>query len=139
MVALPLFDVVISSGRADRAVQMAGQLAEAALGELRQIQVIEEGLAPAGLANFDRATVALIRGMYEQWAHQAQSLLDRIVQAERKFGAVPRAQALQDALGRTLAMLSVSLDDMEAGRRELMEGRVVSGEEVRRELRMGAQ
>jgi len=139
MVALPLFDVVMSSDRAERAIHMAGQLAEAALGELRQIETIEEGLAPAGLTHFDRATVALVRGMYEQWAHETESLLDRIVQAERKFGAVPRVQSLRDALGRTLAMLSVSLDDMEAGRRELMEGRVVSGEEVRRELRLGAQ
>jgi len=139
MVALPLFDVVMSSDRAERTVSMAGQLVEGALGELRRIQNIEEGLAPAGLTHFDRPTVALIRGMYEQWAHEAQSLLDRITQAQQKFGAIPKSEELRDALGRTLAMLSVSLDDMEAGRRDIVEGRVLSGEEARRELRLSAQ
>lgn len=139
MVALPLFDVVMSSDRAERAITMAGQLAEGAIGELRQIQTIEEGLAPAGLTNFDRPTAALIRGMYEQWAHEAQSLLDRIRDAKPRFGAVLHAEELRDALGRTLAMLSVSLDDMEAGRRDIAEGRVLSSQEVRRELRLSAQ
>lgn len=139
MVALPLFDVVMSSGRAERAIHMAEQLADGALAELRQIQLIEESLAPADLTHFDRPTAALIRGMYEQWAHETESLLDRIRQAESRFGAVSRTEELRDALGRTLSMLSVSLDDMEAGRREIAEGRVLSAQEVRRELRLSAQ
>lgn len=139
MVALPLFDVVMSSDRAERAVDIAGQLAKGMLSELRQIQSIEESLAPAGLTSFDRPTAALIRGLYEQWAREAESLVDRIRQAQQRFGAVAHADALRDALGRTLAMLSVSLDDMEQGRREIAEGRVLSAEEVRRELRLSAQ
>lgn len=139
MVALPLLDVVMSSDRAQMVVNMARQLADAALAEVRQIQMIEEGLAPAELTHFDRPTVVLIRGMYEQWAHEAQSLLDRIRRAEQKFGPVPCADELRDALGRTLAMLSVSLEDMEAGRREIAEGRLLSAEEVRRELRLSPQ
>lgn len=139
MVALPLLDVVMSSDRTERAAHMATQLAEAALGELRQIEMIEEGLAPAGLTHFDRPTVVLIRGMYEQWARESESLLTRIEQAEQRFAAVPPAQPLRDALGRVLAMLSVSLEDMEAGRRDIAEGRLISAEEVRRELRLQTQ
>ena len=139
MVALPLFDVVMSSGRAEGAMKMAGELVEGAIGELHRIQRIEEDIAPAGLTNFDRAAVALIRGMYEQWVYEARSLMDRLGQARQKLGDVSRSEELRDALGRTLAMLSVSLDDMEAGRKDLLEGRVHSAEEVRRELRLSAR
>jgi len=139
MVALPLFDVVMSSDRAERSVDVADRLVDGALADLRQIEALEEGLAPAGLTQFDRQTVALLRGMYEQWAHESRSVLDRVAQAERRFGKVKGGDTLRDALGRTLAMLSVSIDDMEASRREITEGRIVSAEEVRRELRVHAQ
>lgn len=139
MVALPLFDVVLSSDRAERSVGVAAQLVDGALADLRRIQDLEEGLAPAGLTQFDRQSVALLRGMYEQWVHDAQSLLDRVAQAERRFAKVEGVDALRDKVGHTLAMLSVSIDDMEAGRRDILEGRMMSGEEVRRELRVHAQ
>jgi len=77
--------------------------------------------------------------MYELWVCEADSLLDRVRQARQKFGDVPRCEELRDALGRTLAMLSVSVDDMEGGRKDFLEGRVLSAEEVRRELRLSAQ
>lgn len=139
MVALPLFDMVIASDHSERSVGVAGRLVDGALADLRQIEAMEEELAPAGLTRFDRQTVAVIRGLYEQWTHETRSVLDRAAQAERRFGKVERVDALRDALGRTLAMLSISIDDMEAGRREIREGRTISGEEVRRELRLHAQ
>lgn len=136
MVALPLFDVVISSDRAERSVGIAAQLVEGALADLERIELLEKGLAPAGLSQFDRQSVALIRGLYEQWANDARALLDRADQAERRFGRIDRVRDLRDALGRTLAMLSVSIEDMEAGRRDILDGRMSSGEEARRELRL---
>lgn len=139
MVALPLFDVVMSSDRSERSVGVAGRLVEGAMADLRQIEVLEEELAPAGLMSFDRQAVALLRGMYERWASEARALLDRAAQAERRFSKVQGVDALRDALGRTLAMLSVSIEDMEAGRRDILEGRTLSGEEARRELRLHAQ
>jgi hypothetical protein len=139
MVALPLFDMVISSDHSERSVGVAGRLVDGALADLRQIEALEEELAPAGLARFDRQTVAVIRGMYEHWTHETRSVLDRAAQAERRFGKVDGVPVLRDALGRTLAMLSVTIDDMEAGRREIMEGRTVTAEEARRELRLHAQ
>jgi hypothetical protein len=139
MVALPLFDIVISSDRAERSVGVAARLVQGALADLRQIEMLEEGLAPAGLTQFDRQSVALIRGMYEQWANEARGLLDRAAQVGRRFGRVEGAEVLHDSLGRTLAMLSISIDDMETGSREILDGRMISGEEVRRELRLHAQ
>ena len=139
MVALPLFDVVMSSDRAERSVEVASRMIDAAVTDLRQIEIMEESLAPAGLSQFDRQTVALLRGMYEQWTFEARSHLDRAEQAERRFGKIEQVQTLRDALGRTLAMLSVTIDDMEFGSRGILEGRVVPAEEVRRELRPRAQ
>lgn len=138
MVALPLLDVVISSDHAERSVGVATRLVEGALGDLRRVELLEEELAPAGLDQFDRQSVALLRGLYEQWANDARALLDRVAQAERRFGPIAGVEALRDGLGRTLAMLSVSIEDMEAGRRDILEGRMISGEEVRRELRLHA-
>ncbi|HEY2588747.1 MAG TPA: hypothetical protein VGI81_23595 [Tepidisphaeraceae bacterium] len=137
MVALPLFDVVMSSEHAGRSTDVARQLVEAALGELDRIGKLDQSLAPADPAQFDRKTAALIRGLYEQWAREAESLLDRVAQAERRFGPVARSRELHDAVGRTAAMLSISLDDMEAARRDVAEGRLFSREEARRELRLG--
>jgi hypothetical protein len=134
MVALPLFDVVISSESADRAIRVASRLASSALIERSEIQKLDDSLAPDDPIQFDRQTTALIRGMYEQWVHEAEALLDRIADVERRFGPVPGVEQLRHAHGKTMAMLSISLDAMEAGSRDLAEGRVHTLEEVRREL-----
>src|SRR4051794_14418094 len=99
MVALPLLDVVMSSDQSGRSIRMASELVDAAMSELRSVHKIEETVAPASLVSFDRPTAAMIRGLYEQWAHETESLLERITQAERRFGTVPSAEGLRDALG----------------------------------------
>ena len=126
MVALPLFDVVIASDRAERSLGVAAQLVESALGELSQIEKLDQSLAPADPLEFDRKTAALIRGLYEGWAHETESLLDRVGQAERRFGVIAAAVGLRSAFGRTMAMLSISLDDMEASRKDIAAGRLFS-------------
>jgi hypothetical protein len=136
MVALPLFDVVMSSAQAERSMDVAGQLIESAVAEVHQIEKLDESLAPSDPTQFDRQTAALIRGMYEQWAHDVESLLNRIAQVEKRFGRVPAAGELRDIHGRTMAMLTISLDDMESGRRDIAAGRLLSAQEVRRELRL---
>lgn len=135
MVALPLFEVVMASDRTERSLAVAAQLIESSLTELAQIEKLDQSLAAADPREFDRETAALIRGLYEQWAHDAESLLDRVGQAERRFGVIAAAEGLRSAFGRTMAMLSISLDDMEASRRDIVAGRLFSPAEVRRELR----
>ena len=138
MVALPLFDVILcSSDAADRSSKMAVQMIESALSELRQIEKIDQSLAPPDPLHFDRETAALIRGMYEKWVGETEALLDRIDQVEKRFGRLTSSESLRDAAGRTRAMLSISLDDMEAARRQIREGRLAPVGEVRRELRIG--
>ena len=136
MVALPLFDLVLcSDDDANRAARVAEQLIESTLSELGQIEKIDESLAPVECRQFDRQAIALLRGMYERWATDAEALLDRVGRLETRFGRIIPAEALRDAHGRTRAMLSVSLDDLEVGHKDAAGGRTVPAEEVRRELR----
>ena len=135
MVALPLFEVVMASDRAEPSLNIAAQLIESSLTELAQIEKLDQSLAPADPLEFHRQTAALIRRLYEQWSHDAESLLDRVGQAERRFGAIAATEELRRAFGRTMAMLSISLDEMGASRKDVAAGRLFSPAEVRRELR----
>jgi hypothetical protein len=78
--------------------------------------------------------------MYEDWASQAEALLKRILPLGGPGQAqVPRLRELFDAHGRTRARLSLSLEAMEESHNDLLAGRVVSAEEVCRELRARIQ
>lgn len=139
MVALPLFDVVLSSGSTpERAREVAVQLVQASLSELSQIQNLEQRALPRDPTAFDRPTAALLRGLYETWAHEAESLMDRISSMKERGEAVDGYVTLRDAYGRVRAMLSVSLDSIERGLKDIAEGRTLTAEEVRRELRLRA-
>jgi hypothetical protein len=138
MVALPLIDVVLSSpDKLDQSRAVTTQVIESALSELEQVQKLDETLIPDSKTASDGPTVALVRGMYEQWAQQAEALLDRVERLQSRSGPIPGYQSLRNELGRIKAMLSVSLEEMELARQDLAAGRLVSAEEVRRELRVG--
>lgn len=138
MVALALFDMLLSSEQPpERSARVAAELIQSALSELGHIQNLDESLAAGDAPQFDRQTVALLRGMYEEWAHQTEALLDRVAQLERGSRTIVGAEALRDAHGRTRAMLSIPLDRLERSHGEAIAGRTVSAEEVRRELRLG--
>jgi predicted transcriptional regulator len=140
MVALPVFDAVLSSGLGpEKSGRVAGQLVRSALSELADIHVLEENVAPENPLAFERQTASSIRGMYESWVRGAEALLERVAVVERNSRAVEEAEALRDAVGRTRAMLSVSLDQVERGLRDIAEGHTVPAEEVRRELRLRAR
>ena len=138
MVALALLDFVLSSeSSSERSERLAGQLVESALGDLRRIEQLDESLSPSEPTRFERQTAALIRGLYDQWAREAEGLLDRIDAFERRSGPVAGAEALRDEDRRIRAMLSIPLEHVEEGRRQLADGRTIPLSEVRRELRPG--
>jgi hypothetical protein len=140
MVALPLFDIVLSSSaNRGRSADIAAQLVNSALGDLDQIEKLDESLAPEDPFSFDRQMAALVRGMYERWAQDAESLLERVGRVEKQIGAVAAAQRLRNAHGRTRAMLSISLEQVERGLQDVAKGRTMPMEEVRRELRLRVQ
>lgn len=138
MVALALFDVVSSSGDgAVRLAAIAAELVQSAIEEIRHIEKLDEGLAPSDPSHFDRQTIALLRGMYEEWAMDAEALLERIARLEQTGSSIPASDLLRDAHGRTRAMLAISLDELEEGHRAAITGKGIPIEEVRRELRLG--
>jgi hypothetical protein len=137
MVALPLFDAVLSAGvSVERPARVAAQVIEGALSDLQQIEKLDASVAPDDPSQFDLRTASALRQMYEQWARDAQLLLERVEHLQLQSGRVALADALRRAHGRTRARLSVSLEDMEESLRDLREGRTVPIEEVRRELRL---
>ena len=137
MVALPLFDIVLSSHEAHRSARVAAEFVQSAMEELQHIENLDASLAPADPSGFDRQTIAILRGMYEDWARATEGLLERVGRLEHRGTPVTAADALRDAHGRTRAMLSISLDRLERGHRAALEGKSIPIEEVRRELRVG--
>lgn len=138
MTALSLFDVVLVSADANRAARLAEPMIEAAIGELKSIEAMDTCLASPDPAQFDRQTATLLRGMYEVWARDTTAVLDRVLRLRRAGQEFPRLNELRDAQGRVLAMLDVTLEDIDDGRRQFETGRTYSREEVRTELRLGA-
>jgi hypothetical protein len=146
MSALPLFDSVLLSATGqnrapstiDRVARFSEQLVRSTLTDLVEIQSLDNGLAqPEG--DFDAQSAVLLRGMYEQWTRDADAVLERVGKVERMGIAVSAAEDLRDAQGRLLAMLQVSLDDIETGRRQFRQGRIWTREELRGELGLGIQ
>lgn len=76
MVALPLLDVVLASGEVSgRPARIASQLVHSALSDLEQFEQLEDSLSPDEPTTLDRQTAALLRGLFERWAQEAESLL----------------------------------------------------------------
>ena len=130
MVDLPLLEMAHSADAAAKVVRFA-------LAGLREIETLDNDLAPQDPIELDRSTASMLRGMYEQWVVEAERLLERVDRMGHENGAMIHGSAeLRDAVGRTRARLSISLDDMAEGLRDASEGRTVPMEEVKRELRL---
>jgi len=137
MVALPLLDVFLASDQpADRQQLIAEQLVEAALAELQRIEMLDKNFMPVD-ARFDPQAAALLIGIYDEWARQAEGLEDRLARLAGRSINVPGAALLRDAHGRVRAMLSVPLEHIEEAEADLNAGRMLSVQEVRRELGLG--
>lgn len=136
MVAIPLLDMVLSDTHPERSAKVAAEMVRSALDEIHHIEKLDESLAPGEPDRFDRRTVALLRGMYEEWARQAEGLLERVARIAAQE-PIAGAEALRDSIGRTRAMLSIPLDRIELAHRAAVEGRGIPAEEVRRGVRVG--
>lgn len=144
-IALPLFDVMrlsadngpAGSADSEQFSVIAAEFVGATLADYRHIRKLDE--IPSGQPLvFDRQVAILIRRMYEEWATQAEGLLMRLRTMKSGANANPivaDVSELRDAVLRTRAMLSVSLEEIEEGIAECERGETVTLEEVRRELR----
>jgi len=143
---LPLFDLVLSSVSPsngsqprDAAVSRVGTVADcmvtSLLAELAHVRGLEACLSPTSPSDVDRETSDSLRSLYEQWVCDADVAMERIARAERLGATVCQAETLRDELMRERALLGVTRDDIELGRRQFSNGRSNTLEEVRRELR----
>jgi len=143
MSALPLFDSVFLSAIGDapttpsaigRVTRFSEQLVRSALIDWAEIESLDSSLAQSDADDFDPQSAVLLRGMYEQWTRDVDAVLERVAKVERMGITVTSAEDLRDAQGRVLAMLQVTLADIQDGRRQFRQGRVWTREELRGEL-----
>jgi hypothetical protein len=120
--------------------RLADLLVGSALRAYADVRAIDDCVShpDAVTAVFDPKAPA-VRAMYEEWALGAQALLARATKLKGRGVTVADAQELADAVGRTLAMLKISPEDVEIGRRQVREGRTYSREQIRAELGLGAK
>ncbi len=112
---------------------MAARLIRWSLDEYGHIRSVDE-MPPHPTDPAERQMFVLMRRAYADWASDAEAVLARV--ASLKDGApIEGRTALEDAVGRTRAMLSVSLEDLDQAEEQIRNGQTVTLEEVRRELR----
>jgi len=103
--------------------------------EYRSIRKLEDALGESRSAPFDRQLAGSLRQVYDQWVRRADELLTRVRDLRLRDRLAERFDELEQAVGRTLAMLSVTLEDLDRADEEIRAHQTVSLEEVRRELR----
>jgi hypothetical protein len=139
-----LFDILArkraprTAGAQARAGAVADTVVESALADLRTIRELDRDLAApapgeAGAPDepFDEDLARSMRHLYETWAQDAERLLARVADVVAGGRQVRGVQQLGHEHGRVMAMLSVSLEDIAEGKRQLAEGHGVPAGEVR--------
>jgi hypothetical protein len=138
MTALPLFDLMAASAEPKaRLHEIAEKIVASAIKGFEQIQELDEtcvSSAAPGDDAFDTEAAVVLRLMYEERAQEAERILSRVARLERAGRNVEGADALRDWHGRTMAMLSVSLEDIARGMEQSKQGNVVMAGEIRDEL-----
>ena len=138
---LPTLDVLLTDGATgkDRLTRAVESAAAAAVAELAAIEAFDAASAPENVYWFDRPVATAVRALYEAWLPAAAALEVRVKAAAARAGPMAGADQLHRVVGRTMARLSISLEDHEESIRDVAEGRMLSLEEVRRELRLPAK
>jgi hypothetical protein len=118
--------------------QRAAQLADFALAEYGRIVELDVSRGRIALRYSDRQGALAMRRLYQQWSDEADQLLRRLKELGHAGQLGGRYDQLEHAVGRTLAMLGVTLESLERADRQIEAGQTKSIEEVRRELRAAA-
>jgi hypothetical protein len=136
---LPALDLLLSDRdlAKDRLLLAAEAAIAAAVGDLAAIEVLDRSSRATDWLSGPRSVAAAIRRQYEAWLTAAESLQQRVEQVKKQAGSVEGSDRLEQAVGRTLARLAVSLEELAAAVQEGRAGQVrrfASVEEMRREL-----
>jgi hypothetical protein len=142
---LPLFDSLRSSASRHPQVSQADaderfrviaeQFVSAALDEYRHIDLLDRSARPTFEDPFDRQTAILLRERYDRWATDAEALYDRVVAVRGEGQVIAGLKDLNDAIGRTRAMLSVTLESIDIAKEQIRRGECIPLAEVRRAIR----
>jgi hypothetical protein len=151
MTALSLFDLTALAAQSQepssafaleasaRLVKVAESMVASVIQEFERVRALDETFAPstedADEDVIDRETAVVFRSMYEECAREAERVLARVRRIERQGSKIKDAQVLRDWHGRTMAMLSISLDEIAQSLENAKQGKVISGAQVRNELR----
>jgi hypothetical protein len=144
----PLLELLSLAAAADRLrakvpddhllADRADRLLDFALAEYARIAELDAGMGRLALCHADRAGAVAMRRLYQQWADQADDFL-RLLRGHglrERLGA--KFEELEAAVGRTLAMLSITLESLERAEEQFRTGQTYTLEEARRELRAAA-
>lgn len=138
---LPVFDLMSAEASehasldgSARLARMAEELVAGVLAAFRQVEQLDR-LPPGSQEPFRKDVAIMLRLAYSQCAQDAEQVLQRVSRLEKRGKQIAGAEALRDALGRTQAMLSVSLEDISEAQQQGRQGNVRAAEELRRELR----
>lgn len=86
----------------------------------------------------NRPAALAMRRLYEAWSAQADELLNRVRQLGLREQLAEEYNTLDGVVGRTQAMLSITLESLDRADEQIRTGQTYSLEEVRRELRAAA-
>jgi len=131
-------DTPCSHESSDQLMKVAESAVVSLIARFEQVSHLDEAFsAPDELLSeereedaFDFELAIVMRNMYEECAREAERLLLRIDRLEREGRKVKESGTLRDWYGRTMARLSVTLDDIARSLEDVRQGRVFSLAEV---------
>lgn len=128
MIAVSLLDAVTGDDQPPaihaRAVELAGQLIEAALAERRQICQLEAEYAPKDWGD-GRAAIEIeksIHSLYRVWAGEAEQVLIRIRRLISTGLQLPGAEGSEDAYASTVSRLKFTPEKTARGMEQACRG-----------------
>ena len=111
----------------------------AALAEAKALRQHDEHVFPSSDDPAALRTAKALHAAWARWADAAEVIYERVRPLLAARRHVAGANDLDYAIGRARAMLQITPEDQLAAIGQVRRGEVVSGEEVRRELRARLQ
>lgn len=128
-----------SAGRAPESgdlTRLAGQLVASSIQTGRMLRELRGRLFPVD-GGAEAAGVAFaLRAELQQWAQEAQAVLERAADLRRAGQAISGTRELGDLIGATLAMLQITPEAHARALEQVRRGETTPLDEVRRELQL---
>ena len=109
-----------------------------ALQQYTNIRMLDEAFDGVALNNHKKPAATAMRKLYERWCKDVDALIARAKHLGLHKGMGADFAALDAAVGRTQAMLKVTLESLDRADEQIRNGQTHTLEEVRRELRAAA-